>query len=295
MTASRYAAAKSSRVRHSSAVIRARDPAAGRDFRPFFSATSWLAIAVSLRKRFVALRANQASGAGHRVYLRGAFRQRTFAPRAATILAREDLAAAGRTVHASGVSLVEDDAEHRGLRLEAHVDALPRHAAVTTAEQDADLTLEACPRSDPNLPRIPGDLTDVAAIRLPFRIQRLESRAGPVLSRVSAREEAGAPDGEDGSGAPSRDDHPVHVDGVVVHVLSVAHVLPVLAAVEAADDAADLDGAVDLLGIGRIDGQLQDPLGGIGAASHRDFREADRHRQLLPALAAVVAAKDLAG
>src|SRR5207245_7606440 len=86
----------------------------------------------------------------------------------------------------------------------------------------------------------------------------------------------------------------VHVHGVVVHVLPVAHVLPVLTAVEAADDAADLDGAVELAGVRRIGRQLQDTLGRIGPGSHRDFGEAYGHGELVPAFATVVTPKDLA-
>src|SRR2546427_389132 len=90
------------------------------------------------------------------------------------------------------------------------------------------------------------------------------------------------------------DMHGVLVHGVVVHVLPMTHVLPVLAAVEATDDTSDFDGAVDLIGIGWINGQLQDPFGRVGPGGHGHFREADAHPELLPALAAVVTSKDLA-
>ena len=56
----------------------------------------------------------------------------------------------------------------------------------------------------------------------------------------------------------------------------------------------DLDRPVDLVGVGGIDGELQDALGRVGPGRHGHLREADGHRQLLPVLAAVLAAEDLA-
>src|SRR5438105_5315315 len=105
---------------------------------------------------------------------------------------------------------------------------------------------------------------------------------------------AATPDGQHRARTPAPDEHAVHVHGVVVHVLPVAHVVPVLAAVEAPDDTADFDGAVELVGIDGIDRELQHTLGGVGPGSHGDFREANAHRNLYPVLAAVVAAEDLA-
>src|SRR5437867_2270474 len=87
--------------------------------------------------------------------------------------------------------------------------------------------------------------------------------AGEHLAPVRAAEQTGATDREDLAGAPAPDEDAVHVHGVVVHVLSVAHVVPVLAAVEAADHAADFDRAIDLVGVGRTGGELQDTLGRI--------------------------------
>ena len=77
--------------------------------------------------------------------------------------------------------------------------------------------------------------------------------------------------------------------GVVVDVLAVAQLLPVFAAVLAANNSADLNGAVQLIGVGRNAGNLQHPFGQVGAGSYRDLGEPDAHRKLLPALAAVVA------
>src|SRR4029077_16534426 len=94
--------------------------------------------------------------------------------------------------------------------------------------------------------RIARNLADVAAVRLAFGIEGLEPGAGPVGAPVRAAEQAGAADREDGARTQARHEHTVHVHGVVVDVLAVAHVLPVLSVVEATDDAAHLDRAVDL-------------------------------------------------
>src|SRR5882724_5160371 len=50
---------------------------------------------------------------------------------------------------------------------------------------------------------------------------------------------------------------------------------PVLAAVGAAEQAAAVDGAVDLVGVGGIGGQLQDALGRVRSGSDGDLREAN--------------------
>src|SRR6266850_1378871 len=247
-----------------------------------------------MRARRQRLRACGPLRAPHRVNLRGAFGQWMCGPTLAAILAAEHLTAAGRAVHALGLPRVEGEREHRGPRLHAHVDFRPAHAAVLAAEQHADFALKVGARGHPDGLRIAGDLADVAAVGLPVGIQRLEPSAGPVFAAIRAAEETRAPDREDLTRAPAPDQHAVHVHGVVVHVLAVAHVLPVLTAVEAADDAADFDGAVDLVGIRRIGGQLQDALRRIGPGGDRHFWEADGDRELSPALTAVLAAIDLA-
>src|SRR5262252_2380576 len=230
----------------------------------------------------------------HGIDLRGALGQRTLRPALPGVLAGEHLAATGGAVHSSRLPWVEGDGEDGGLWLDAHLHPRPSGSTVLAAEQNAELALEARACRHPDGPRIAGNLADIAAVGLPLGIQRLEPRAGPVLTPIHAAEEAGPADGEDGPGAPAPHQHAVHVDRVVVHILPVAHVLPVLTAVQAADDAADLDRAVELVGIGRIHGELQNALGRVGAGSHGDLRKADGHRELPPVIAAVLAPKDLA-
>src|SRR5262249_34841284 len=229
-------------------------------------------------------------GAGHRVDLSGVRRQRPRRPDLAAVLACEYLAGAARAVHAPGLPLVERDREHRRLGFHAHVDARPARPAVAALEQRAQVALEIRATGHPDGPRIAGHLADVAAIRLPLGIERLESRAGPVHALIRAAKQAGAPDREHRPRPPAADQHAVHVHGVVVHVLAVAHVLPVLTAVEASDDAADLDRAVDLVRVGGVDRELEHALRGIRAGGDGHLRETHGHRQLAPALAAIVAA-----
>src|SRR5713101_5072654 len=233
-------------------------------------------------------------GTPHGINLRDPRRQGTRGPTLAAILTGEHLATAGRTVHAPGLPLVEGDAEDGGLWLDAHVHPRLAHATVLAAEQDADVALEirTCGHADGL--RITGDLADITAVGLSLGIQRFEPGAGPVLAPVRAAEEAGAADGKDHPRTPAPDQHAVHIHGVIVQVLPMTHVLPVLAAVEAADDTPDFDGAVDLTGIGWIGGQLQDTFGRVGPGGHGYLWEADGHWELLPALAAVLTPKDLA-
>src|SRR5215472_16542785 len=181
----------------------------------------------------------------HRVDLRGPFRQWTRSPAPAAVLAREDLAAIRRAVHSLSLPWVEREREHGGLRLDAHVHAGPAGAAVGALVQRAHVALEIRAGCHPHGARITGHLADVATIRLSFLIHGVEPGARPVLALVLAVEQAGAADREDHSRAPAPDQHAVHVHGIVVQVLPVAHVLPVLAAVEAPDDPADLDRPVE--------------------------------------------------
>src|SRR5438132_5261658 len=211
---------------------------------------------------------SESLGASHGIDLSGPRRQGSFGPALATILTGEHLAAAGRTVHPLRLSLVEGEGEHGGPGLHAHIHPSPARAAVSAAEQDADVALETSPGCHPDGLRIAWHLANITAVGLPLGIQRLEPGAGPVRALVRAAEQAGAADGKNRPRTPAPDEHAVHIDGVIVHVLAMAHVLPVLTAVEAPDDTADFDGAIDFIGIGRIDGQLQDTLGRVGAGGN---------------------------
>src|SRR5262249_15239346 len=232
--------------------------------------------------------------AAHSVDLGRPRRQRALDPALARVLAGEDLAAVRRAEHAPGLPRVEREREHGGLRIETHLRPGPAHAAVLAAEQGTDVALEVRAGRDPDGLGIARHLADVATVGLSLRVQRLDPRARPVRTLIGAGEESGAGDGEDRARTPAPDQDAVHVDGIVIQILAVAHALPVLAAVEAPDDAADLDGAVDLVGVGGVDGHLQDALGRIRSGRHRDLREAHGHRKLMPALALVLTAEDLA-
>src|SRR5438105_9523435 len=109
--------------------------------------------------------------ARHGVDLRRALGQRELGPALARVLAREDLAAARRAEHALRLTLVEREREHRGLRLDAHVDTGPARAAVLAAEEHADVALEIRAGGQPDRLRIARRLANVAAVGLALRIE----------------------------------------------------------------------------------------------------------------------------
>src|SRR6266481_3904093 len=146
------------------------------------------------RTRAARWRQPLASGARHRVDLRGALGEVALRPALAAVLAGEDFTDGGRAVHALGLSRIEGDGEHRGLGLDAHVDLGPARAAVSAAEQRAHVALEIGARGQPDGLGIAGDLADVAAVRLPLDVQRLDPGARPVLAPVGAAEQTGAAD-----------------------------------------------------------------------------------------------------
>src|SRR5438067_2407742 len=121
----------------------------------------------------------------HRVDLSGACRQRSFRPVLTAIVTGEHLAAAGSAEHALGLALIEGEREHRALGLHAHVHAREARAAVLAAEQHAEVALEAGAGGHPDGFRIAGDFADLTAIRLSFRVERLESGAGPVRALIA--------------------------------------------------------------------------------------------------------------
>src|SRR3954447_2227586 len=116
----------------------------------------------------------------------------------------------------------------------------------------------------------------------------------PVVAVVVAAEHAGAGDADHRARPPATGQDAVHIDGIVVQVLAVAEVFPMLAAIDRADRAADLDRAVENVGLAGAGVHLQDALRRVGARSRGDLREAHADRQPRPALAAIIASVDLA-
>ena len=94
------------------------------------------------------------------------------------------------------------------------------------------------------MPRIAGNLADVAAIDLSFHVERLQRHMAPVVAAVAAAEHARARDGKHGTWPPATGKDAVHVDHIVVNVLAVAQVFPMLTAVGRTDRAADFDRAI---------------------------------------------------
>src|SRR5262245_42669427 len=224
------------------------------------------------------IQSQAALGTRHGVDLRGPFGQVALGPVLAAILTGEHLPATGRTVHTLGLAFVEGDGKYSGFGFDAHVHSRPVQAAVSAAEQDASVALEIRTSGHPDGLRITRDLADITAVSLPLGVQRLQAGGGPVLPLVGAAEQASTGDGEDRPWTPAPDHDAMHVHGIIVHVVTMTHVLPVLATVEATNDAADFDGTIELVGVHGIGGQLQDALGRIGPGGHSYFWEADGHR-----------------
>ena len=65
-----------------------------------------------------------------------------------------------------------------------------------------------------------------------------------MLTLVGAAEQTGTGNGEDRPWAPAADQHTVHVHRIIVQVVTMAHVVPVLATVETTDDTANFDSTI---------------------------------------------------
>src|SRR5919109_3219070 len=110
----------------------------------------------------------------------------------------------------------------------------------------------------------------------------------PVFAAIWAAPHADAADGEDGAWLRRADGDPVHIHRVIVDVVTVADALPRFAAIQAAQESPDLDRGVDFCGVGGIDRDAEDTLGGDHGA-YGDIGERHIHRQAVPAVAAVLA------
>src|SRR6266478_5992837 len=193
--------------------------------------------------------ARRLSAAGERVDLGAARRRLVGDPALAAVEAGIDLAAVGRARHALRLALVEGEGEHRMRRLEPHLDPAPAVATVAAVQQYSDLALEAAARRYPQLAWSARHRADVAAVYLPLGIERLQRHVPPMVTAIGAGEHTGPANAEDRARPPAADQDAVHVDGVVVQILAVAQILPMLAAVGRANGAADLDSAIEQIGL----------------------------------------------
>src|SRR5882672_3069275 len=200
----------------------------------------------------------QRSTARQRVDLGAARRWRLRGPRFAGIAAGPDLAAIGCARHQARVVFVEHDLEHRVRHWATDVDLRPGFAAVAATQQDAEIADKTRPGCYPEMARIAWHLADVAAIDLPFGVERFERHMGPVVAAIGTAPHPGASDAEHGPRTPAACQHAVHVDHIVVDVLAVAQILPMLAAVGRADRTADLDRAVEVIGLAGAGVEHQD-------------------------------------
>ncbi len=113
----------------------------------------------------------------------------------------------------------------------------------------------------------------------------------PVVAAIWAAPHADAADGEDGAWLRRADGDPVHIHRVIVDVVALADALPLFAAIQATQEPPDLDRGIEFCGVGGIDRDAEDTLGGDNGA-YGDIGERHIHRQAIPAFAAVLASID---
>src|SRR3954453_12894284 len=95
--------------------------------------------------------------------------------------------------------------------------------------------------------RVARHLPYVAAIDLPLGVERLQLDMAPMVAAIGAAEHAGAGDREYRARLPATCEYAVHIDHVIVDVMTVAQILPMLAAIGRTDRAADLNRAVKMV------------------------------------------------
>ena len=91
-------------------------------------------------------------------------------PTLTAVPAAVDFAAIGGAGHQRRPVFVEGQSEHRVRWLQTHIDVVPSVTAVAAIKQHAALALEIAAGRNKQLARIAGNLTNVAAIDLPFGV-----------------------------------------------------------------------------------------------------------------------------
>src|SRR6266511_3054571 len=99
----------------------------------------------------------------------------------------------------------------------------------------------------------------------------------PVFAAIWATPHADAADGEDGAWERRTDGDPVHIHRVIVDVMALADALPLFSAIQAAQQPSYLDGGIEFCGVGGIDRDVEDTLGGDNG-SYCDIGERHIHR-----------------
>src|SRR4051812_2776774 len=116
----------------------------------------------------------------------------------------------------------------------------------------------------------------------------------PVISAIDTAKHAGAANAEHGAWPPTTDQYAMHVQRIVVQILTVAQVLPVLAAISGAQRAADLDGCIQAVRLVDAGIEHENSLCRIGTWCRGDLGKPHAYRQAHPALTGIVTAVDLA-
>src|SRR6266545_5024807 len=242
-----------------------------------------------------------ASAAGDGVDILDARRQPALAPRPSTVLGAEDLAGPAHAVNLTRILMMQRDGHHRALGFDAAIEPRPRLPEVLAAVERAILTArggaEACVeharilRRYPHIPRI-GERREAPDFHVP-----------PDRAAIAAAEESHSDGEEDGARRRRAETHGMAVQ----HALGIGialdpalemrplgqrdqggtHVLPRLAAVEAAEHAADLERGVELLRMCRIGGKPHHAAGEAHLDAVRSPRS-EEHTSELQSLAYLV-------
>src|SRR3954471_20014335 len=100
----------------------------------------------------------------------------------------------------------------------------------------------------------------------------------PVISAIDTAKHAGAANAEHAAWPPTTGQHAVHVQRIVVQILTVAQVLPVLAAISGAQRAADFDGCIQAGRLVDAGIEHENPLCWIGTWCRGDLRKPHAYR-----------------
>src|SRR5262249_21733917 len=198
-------------------------------------------------------------------------RQRIGAPAAAAVVRPEGLAALGGAIEALRPRAVDGNAEHRAARRGPELEGSPAAAVVAHLAGGAEVAVESGPAAEIEGVGLVGRNDQVAAIGLALA-ERGHAHVAPVRAAVLAAEHADAGDGVDHARMAATHDDAVQIDGIVDDIEAVADAGPGLAAVEAAQDAADLDAGVDLVRVRRVDRHAGHALG-LRDRAQRDVGE----------------------
>src|SRR6266446_5896425 len=207
--------------------------------------------------------------AGDRVSVLAAGRQPMLVPATGGVSGAEDLAAPRDAVDLVGIARVEGHTHHRGLGLDAVVEAPPAPAEIVAPKKRSVRALRGWAEAGIQDARLVRRHADVAAVA--HRREAADLHVLPALAPVGAAKEALAHRDEDRARPGGADREGVAVE----HPLAVPRrrggpgepdqictaILPALTVIKAAHDAVDLEHGIDLGRAIRVLGQTHDPAG----------------------------------